>query len=505
MISSHDGTDERRPRADLRPGRAGGRCSGTAPSAAACPSAGPAAAPLASAPLAAAPLTASRSRPRPPARWRRADWAPGWRRAGWARGRRRPRRARRERACRPGRRRGRPRGRRPGRRRRHRGWPRRRRGRGRAPRRPRGTRRAEGRAPRPARGPGRSASGTRVSVVQARADGGHRGAGRAQRAEPAVGPVGLGQAQAPGQVIDGHDLAAPGVEDPLGDLRPPLDGELEMHLPVAVAALAGVPLEAVGGRAGLGEPLSDDLAQARARTRLGVTAHRRPLRLLGPVLPLGEHRTLKPAHSLDGDAGRIGDLVRRLAGPDAVLDLLRSQRILHFDLVLGEPGKLAAGHRPQPVIDGQREPSAPSRNREDRIRAVLAHCDEAQLLHRRPFRAVAVFAARVCVVGNRVVGDHVLSVSTSSCPRSCCPCWESARPCREDVGSSPSQESAGRRPAWPAPRPACPARAGRNCSKARPTYASTGGGPCPRPVSHSMQPGLRASPERRQWPPEGVG
>jgi hypothetical protein len=62
MISSQDGTDERRPRADLRFGRAG-RCSGADPSAAAWPSAEPAAAPLASAPPAfappaAAPLTA---------------------------------------------------------------------------------------------------------------------------------------------------------------------------------------------------------------------------------------------------------------------------------------------------------------------------------------------------------------------------------------------------------------------------------------------------------------
>jgi hypothetical protein len=55
MISSQDGTDERRPRADLRFGRAG-RCSGADPSAAAWPSAEPAAAPLASAPPAVAPL-----------------------------------------------------------------------------------------------------------------------------------------------------------------------------------------------------------------------------------------------------------------------------------------------------------------------------------------------------------------------------------------------------------------------------------------------------------------
>src|SRR3984957_750260 len=50
---------------------------------------------------------------------------------------------------------------------------------------------------------------------------------------------------------------------------------------------------------------------------------------------------------------------------------------------------------------------------------------------------------------------------------------KSARPCREDVGSSPSQESPGRRPAWPAPRPACPARAGRNVPELAPRL------PCP--------------------------
>ena len=62
MISSQDGTDERRPRADLRFGRFG-RCSGADPSAAARPSAEPAVVPLASTPPAfaspaAAPLTA---------------------------------------------------------------------------------------------------------------------------------------------------------------------------------------------------------------------------------------------------------------------------------------------------------------------------------------------------------------------------------------------------------------------------------------------------------------
>ena len=112
-----------------------------------------------------------------------------------------------------------------------------------------------------------------------------------------------------------------------------------------------------------------------------------PLGLLGPVGAFGQHRSLEPPYPLDRHSGRVGDLVRRLSGPDTVLDLLGSQGTLHFDLVLGEPGELPSRHDPQPFIDRQREAAAAPRCRQDGIAAILTHRDQAQFLHRRPFCA----------------------------------------------------------------------------------------------------------------------
>src|ERR1700722_2473 len=112
-----------------------------------------------------------------------------------------------------------------------------------------------------------------------------------------------------------------------------------------------------------------------------MSADGRPLCLLRLILALGQNRTLEPSDPVRRDPRGVRDLVRGLAGPDAVLDLLGSQRILHFDLVLSEPRELTLGHRPQPFVDGQQEPSASAWHGEDRVTAVLADCDQAQLLH----------------------------------------------------------------------------------------------------------------------------
>ena len=112
-----------------------------------------------------------------------------------------------------------------------------------------------------------------------------------------------------------------------------------------------------------------------------------PLGLLGPVRAFRQHRSLEPAHPLDGHSGRVCDLLRRLSGSDPVLDLLGSQGTLHFDLVLSEPRELPSRHDPQPVIDRQREAPAAPRCCQDGIAAILTHRDQAQFLHRRPFCA----------------------------------------------------------------------------------------------------------------------
>ncbi len=219
-----------------------------------------------------------------------------------------------------------------------------------------------------------------------RRDGRGRGRGSAG-GEADRGQIVLGQAEPRGGIIVWGNVPAPRIEDPLGDLRPAAHRERDLYLPVAVGPLPGVPAGIIGNDAKLDEPLGDDLAEPRAWPGVARAADRGPLRLLSPVLALGENRALEAAHPLDRDSCRVGDLIGRLSGADPVLDLLGSQGTLHFDVVLGEPGELPASDGPQAVVDGQRETPAPSRHRENGVTAVLADCDEAQLVHRRPFRA----------------------------------------------------------------------------------------------------------------------
>ena len=96
-------------------------------------------------------------------------------------------------------------------------------------------------------------------------------------------------------------------------------------------------------------------------------------------------RALEPAHALDRDTGRVGDLFGSLTGADPCLDLLGSQGTLHFDLVLGEPGGLAERDSPEPLVDRQGKARAAPGDGEDSVTAILADRDEAQFLHRRPF------------------------------------------------------------------------------------------------------------------------
>jgi hypothetical protein len=48
---------------------------------------------------------------------------------------------------------------------------------------------------------------------------------------------------------------------------------------------------------------------------------------------------------------------------------------------------MAQGYRPEPFVYRQRETRTPSGDGEDRVTTVLAYRDEAQFLHRRPFRS----------------------------------------------------------------------------------------------------------------------
>ncbi len=125
-------------------------------------------------------------------------------------------------------------------------------------------------------------------------------------------PFGLAQAQPHGFVIVRRNVLAPRVVHPLSQVHPPGHRVGQLHLPVAVLALARVPVDLVHAHARIGKPLRHDLAQPGARTGFAAAADRRPLRLLGPELPLGQHRTLESADPVHRQAGRVSDLLGRL-------------------------------------------------------------------------------------------------------------------------------------------------------------------------------------------------
>ncbi len=231
--------------------------------------------------------------------------------------------------------------------------------------------------------------------------------GLARRRRRRLRRLGTRQRHAGGVVVGGLYMPAARVEDPLGDVQTAAGDERELHLPASVAALLGVPLSVFRVNAETGQPLGHYLAKPRARSRRGgiaLAAYRRGLRLLRYIGAFGQDRALEPAHALDGDAGRVRDVLDSFPGADSCLDLLGSQRALHFDFVLSEPGGLAERHRPEALVYRQREARAPSRYCEHSVTAILAHRDEAQFLHRRPFRPGPFY--RHPRTGPATVGRH---------------------------------------------------------------------------------------------------
>jgi len=182
-------------------------------------------------------------------------------------------------------------------------------------------------------------------------------------------------------------MSAARIEDPFGGVQAAAGDEGELDQPAPVTAFLGVPLRVVRLGTESLHPFGHYLAQLRARRGVALTPHRGFLGLIGHVGTLGQDRTLEPAHALSRDAGRVRDFLDRFPGADSCLDLLGSQRALHFDLVLREPGGLAEGNCPEPLVDRQREACAAPGHSEDGVLPVLAHRDEAQFLHRRPFRS----------------------------------------------------------------------------------------------------------------------
>jgi hypothetical protein len=157
--------------------------------------------------------------------------------------------------------------------------------------------------------------------------------------------------------------------------------------PGVVLALPGVPLDLFEVGSATAETFLDHVAERRARGFTG-RADDTALGLLRHVLALLQDRALEPANPFHGDAGGFRDLLRGLACPDSGLDLLGSQRTLHFDLELAEAGEMPTDCRSEPVVHRQGEPGAPAGGGQHEVRTVLAHRDEAQLLHACPFQPI---------------------------------------------------------------------------------------------------------------------
>ena len=184
--------------------------------------------------------------------------------------------------------------------------------------------------------------------------------------------------------------------------RPP-DGNVRVTCQLPSPRLRESHCPSSGVRAGRGEALGHDVAEpGTGSAGVAGPAHGGGLGLVGDVGALGQDRPFEPAHALDRDAGGVGDLLRRLAGADSCLDLLGSQRTLHFNLVLGEPGGLALRDGAEPLVDRQDKTPAAPRDGEDSVTTVLADRDEAQLLHRRPFPCPAAAPPYVCLARPRV-------------------------------------------------------------------------------------------------------
>ena len=250
------------------------------------------------------------------------------------------------------------------------------------------------------------------------ADGGDRGPGRGPGSGRQRGQVGLGQRE-PGRVIVGRgDVAAPRVEHPLRHRGRPLTVNISWTC------------QLLSPRFRESHCTSSAATPSSARRSVTISPRRGPgpespgCRMVAPWASCARYaRSARTGPSnrrtaLDRHACGVGDLLRGLSGTDTVLDPwvardspLRSRT--------ARAGRTAPGHDPQPVVDRQREAPAAPRHREDGVTAVLAHRDDAQFLHRRPF-----------CTGQRA-GQRV--------------------PCEGVARTSPGDESVGREDSWPVP------------------------------------------------------
>ncbi len=134
-------------------------------------------------------------------------------------------------------------------------------------------------------------------------------------------------------LVLGHDVPAGRVEDELGGVPA---GRLGDQGPPAVLAAPRVPVQGLGADVLLAQVLGDHVAQ-ESRGRIPVAEpERRPLGTLGDMGPLGEDRAREDHHALDVRACSRREVLGRLAGADAGLDVSWSKGAVHLHL---QPGR----------------------------------------------------------------------------------------------------------------------------------------------------------------------
>ena len=141
------------------------------------------------------------------------------------------------------------------------------------------------------------------------------------------------------------------VERPLGAYRACVRTEVNGDLPRLVNFAPGVPHDLFRVHAAAREAVNHELAKHRGAR---VSADARGAREFGDVRALGDDRGLKLLKRLDGRAGEFGKFRSGEASANALLNLLRGERVAHVVGVVERRLGPGVSHRmPQFVGDSK--------------------------------------------------------------------------------------------------------------------------------------------------------
>ena len=203
-------------------------------------------------------------------------------------------------------------------------------------------------------------------------------AGTGRRPRPLL--RGLVAHQPAGLVVVGDHVAARGVVDELGAAGA-LTGPVVGHQrPATVVSPPGVPLDGRGVHVTTVQALGDRIRQHLGRPLAGLAAHRGALGGLRDVRALGQHRRGVAHHPVQGGLRIGGDVLGRLSGADACLDVAGAEGAVHGDLQLAESGVIAAKGGPESGVGREVELLARVTDQHQRL-LVLGQPHEREVLH----------------------------------------------------------------------------------------------------------------------------